>query len=73
MRWIRGVRGNLSRSLGPPFFCGLGRLIRLAPQRQSRQTDLESLLAEYFFELTLERLHVFRIGAILGIVARNEA
>jgi hypothetical protein len=35
--------------------------------------DLESLLAEYFFELTLKRLHVFRVGAILGIVARYKA
>ena len=73
MRWIRGVRGDLSRSLEPPDFCGLGRLVRQAPQRQSRQTDLESLFAEYFFELTLKRLHVFRVGAILGIVARDEA
>jgi hypothetical protein len=48
-------------------------LVRQAPQRQSRQTDLESLLPEYFFELTLKRLHVFRVGAILGIVARDKA
>ena len=72
MRWIRGVRGNLSQPRTSDS-CGLGLLVRLAPQRQSRQTDLKSLLAEYFFELTLERLHVFRVGAILGIVARDEA
>ena len=72
MRWIRGVRGNLSQPRTSDS-CGLGLLVRLAPQRQGRQTDLKSLLAEYFFELTLKRLHVFRVGAILGIVARDEA
>jgi hypothetical protein len=40
---------------------------------QYRQTDLKSLLAKHFFELTLKRLHVFRAGTILGIVARYEA
>ena len=68
MHWIQGVRGNLSQPKTSDS-CGLGRLFRLAPQRQSRQSDLKSLLSEYFFELTLERLHVFRVGAILGIVA----
>ena len=72
MRWIRRARGNRSRSLKSQILWPC-RLSPCGTAAKRRFTELESLLAEYFFELTLKRLHVFGAGTILRIVAWDEA